>query len=88
MDAQTIGVWRFDDSSETILADPAWTPPPATTGEAWERATDVDWVDARLRSMDTGPTFNATMRYPHGGEASGRFTRQRRSALATRGRAR
>ncbi len=48
VDADTIGVWRFDDS-EKILADPAWTPPPATTGEAWERATDVDWVDGRLR---------------------------------------
>ena len=66
VDAQTIAVWRFDDSSETILADPAWTPPPATTGEPWRRATDVDWVDARLRQMDTGPTFNATMRHPHG----------------------
>jgi type 1 glutamine amidotransferase len=65
VDADTIGVWRFDDS-EKILADPAWTPPPAAAGEAWERATDVDWVDARLRQMDTGPTFNATMRYPHG----------------------
>src|SRR6266568_9494480 len=26
-DALPIGVWRFDDS-DTILADPAWTPPP------------------------------------------------------------
>ncbi len=68
VDAQTIGVWRFDDS-DTILADPAWTPPPATTGEPWERATDVDWVDDRLRRMDTGPTFNATMRYVHNGRA-------------------
>ncbi len=67
VDADTIGIWRFDDS-EKILADPAWTPPPATTGEAWERATDVDWVDARLRKMDTGPTFNATMRYRHDGK--------------------
>jgi type 1 glutamine amidotransferase len=67
LDADTIGLWRFDDS-EGILADPAWTPPPATGGEAWERATDVDWVDARLRKMDTGPTFNATMRYRHAGK--------------------
>ncbi len=65
VDADTIGLWRFDDST-TILADPAWTPPPETTGEPWERATDVDWVDGRLRRMDTGPTFNATMRYQHG----------------------
>jgi hypothetical protein len=65
VDADTIGLWRFDEG-EAILADPAWTPPPETTGEPWERATDVDWVDGRLRQMDTGPTFNATMRYQHG----------------------
>jgi hypothetical protein len=65
VDADTIGLWRFDDS-DTILADPAWTPPPAERGDPWERETDVDWVDGRLRQMDTGPTFNATMRYPHG----------------------
>jgi hypothetical protein len=67
VDAHTVGVWRFDDAS-TILADPAWTPPPATTGEPWERETDVDWVDARLRKMDTGPTFNGTMAYLRGKE--------------------
>ncbi|MFM7150374.1 MAG: DUF6797 domain-containing protein, partial [Gemmataceae bacterium] len=53
--------------SEQILADPAWTPIPNTTGEAWERETDVDWIDARLRKMDTGPTFNGTMSYPIAG---------------------
>lgn len=63
VDADTLAVWRFEDA-ETILADPAWTPPPATLGEPWERETDPDWVDARLRKMDTGPTFNATMSYP------------------------
>src|SRR5262249_26293357 len=44
--------------------DPAWTPPPVTAGERWERETDVDWIDDRLRKMDTGPTFNATFTYP------------------------
>src|SRR5262245_19500935 len=65
VDADTIALWRFDDG-EAILADPAWTPPPSGAGEPWERATDPDWVDARLRQMDTGPTFNGTMRYPRG----------------------
>lgn len=64
VDGDTIGLWRFDDS-DTILADPAWTPPPATTGEPWERKADPEWDDARLRLMDTGPTFNGTMRYTH-----------------------
>src|SRR5262249_39833535 len=41
-----------------------WTPPPVEDGEAWERETDVDWVDPRLRHMDTGPFFNATVDYP------------------------
>jgi hypothetical protein len=67
LDAQTVALWRFD-GSDRILADPAWTPPPRTIGEAWERATDADWVDARLRKMDTGPTFNATMTYTHQGK--------------------
>jgi hypothetical protein len=67
LDADTIGLWRFDES-DTILADPAWTPPPVDVGEPWERATDPDWIDARLRKMDTGPTFNATMAYRHGGK--------------------
>src|SRR5262249_8571403 len=63
LDADTIGLWRFDES-DSILADPAWTPPPVTAGERWERETDVDWIDDRLRKMDTGPTFNATFTYP------------------------
>src|SRR5262249_32394878 len=46
------------------LADPAWTPPPRIAGERWERETDAHWVDTRLRQMDTGPTFNATIAYP------------------------
>jgi len=49
------------------LAD--WTPRPATgKAEPWEKATDVDWVDARFRSMDTGPFLNATFQYPNGPE--------------------
>ncbi|MBY0229253.1 MAG: hypothetical protein K2W96_08255, partial [Gemmataceae bacterium] len=65
VDADTVAGWRFD-GDDRILADPAWTPPPQAAGEPWERMTDPDWVDARLRKMDTGPTFNGTMQYPHG----------------------
>lgn len=38
-----------------------WTPRP-TEGKAepWEKAVEQNWVDARFRSMDTGPTFDAT----------------------------
>ena len=64
LDADTIALWRFD-GSDRVLADPAWTPPPVTVGEPWERMTDVDWIDGRLRLMDTGPTFDATMAYKH-----------------------
>jgi hypothetical protein len=67
VDADTIAMWKFD-GSDRVLADPAWTPPPKAVGEPWERATDVDWVDARLRKMDTGPTFNATFAYQHDGK--------------------
>jgi type 1 glutamine amidotransferase len=46
------------------VADPDWTPRPATgKAEPWEKATDVDWVDARFRRMDTGPFLDATFRY-------------------------
>jgi hypothetical protein len=65
VDADTIGVWSFDEGAK-ILADPAWTPPPHATGEKWQRMTDVDWIDPRLRQMDTGPTFNGTFAYPVG----------------------
>ena len=67
VDADTIALWRFD-GSDRVLADPAWTPPPVTVGEPWERMTDVDWIDGRLRLMDTGPTFDATMAYQHNGK--------------------
>ena len=65
VDADTVAAWRFD-GDDKVLADPAWTPPPSSVGEAWERMTDPDWVDARFRKMETGPAFNATMKYPHG----------------------
>ena len=64
LDADTVALWRFD-GSDRVLADPAWTPPPSTLGEAWQRMTDVDWVDGRLRLMDTGPTFNGTMAFQY-----------------------
>ncbi|MFO0897498.1 MAG: DUF6797 domain-containing protein [Pirellulales bacterium] len=45
--------------------DPAWTPPPVAGDAApWEKHTDADWIDDRLRRMDTGPVFQATMDYP------------------------
>jgi len=45
--------------------DPAWTPPPVAGDAApWEKHTDADWVDDRLRRMDTGPVFQATLDYP------------------------
>jgi len=51
------------------LAD--WTPRPASgKAEPWEKATDKDWVDARFRTMNTGPALNCTMRYPLGKEQS------------------
>ena len=51
--------------ADPSLAD--WTPRPALGHfEPWERATDKDWIDARLRVMDTGPFFDCTMRFPHG----------------------
>ena len=47
------------------LAD--WTPRPATgKAEPWEKMRDPDWQDARFRSMNTGPTQNATFRIPNG----------------------
>lgn len=64
-DPQTIGLWRFDEE-EGLTADPAWTPPPVLGGkvEAWERATDADWIDPRFRKMDKGNFQGATFEYP------------------------
>src|SRR5262245_61626746 len=50
---------------DPALAD--WTPRPATgKAEPWEKATDVDWIDARFRLMNTGPALNCTMKFPLG----------------------
>jgi hypothetical protein len=50
--------------TDPSLAD--WTPRPALGHhEPWEKMTDKDWIDTRLRQMDTGPVFDCTMRYPH-----------------------
>jgi hypothetical protein len=64
-DPETVGLWRFDRPDNLLTGDPLWTPPPPTGPAAdWEKATDKDWVDGRLRQMDTGPTWNATFDYP------------------------
>src|SRR5207244_4282733 len=65
-DPTTVGLWRFDKPEGLLVGDPAWTPPPTTNVNApdWEKQTDKDWADARLRKMDTGPTWNATFDYP------------------------
>lgn len=67
VDKDTVALWQFD-GADRVLADPEWTPPPTQAGEAWERMTDADWVDVRLRKMDTGPTFDATFAYQHDGK--------------------
>ncbi|HEY2786786.1 MAG TPA: DUF6797 domain-containing protein, partial [Fimbriiglobus sp.] len=41
-----------------------WTPRPASKGEPWETKKDPDWDDPRFRSMDTGPFFDATFKFP------------------------
>ncbi|MGE0374372.1 MAG: DUF6797 domain-containing protein [Planctomycetaceae bacterium] len=50
--------------------DPDWTPRPQK-GDVpdYVKETDEHWVDARLREMDTGRTWNATFRYPDAGRA-------------------
>lgn len=66
-DEHTVGLWPFDALSG-FDADPAWTPRPITGAgvPAWWKETDKDWVDGRLRDMDTGAVFNGTFAYPHG----------------------
>lgn len=50
-----------------IEFDPDWTPRPIEGDvPAYVKETDVDWLDSRLREMDTGRTFNATFKYRHG----------------------
>lgn len=42
-----------------------WTPrQPLGKAEPWEKMTDKDWVDTRLRKMQTGPFFDCTLKYP------------------------
>lgn len=51
-----------------------WTPrQPTGKSEPWERMTDKDWVDPRLRAMDTGPFFDCTAKYPVPGGAATAF---------------
>src|SRR5262249_30785254 len=66
-DPVTLGLWRFDRPEGLLVGDPAWTPPPTTNVNApdWEKQTDKDWVDVRLRKMDTGLTWNASFDYPN-----------------------
>ena len=64
-DPETVGLWRFDKPEGLITGDPLWTPlPPTGPAADWEKMTDKDWIDPRLRVMDTGPTWNATFAYP------------------------
>jgi hypothetical protein len=42
-----------------------WTPRPAgDTAEPWQQKKDPDWDDPRFKSMDTGPFFDATFKFP------------------------
>src|SRR5262245_48957430 len=42
-----------------------WTPRPvAGKAEPWQQKKDPDWDDPRFRSMDTGPFFDATFKFP------------------------
>ncbi len=63
-DPETVGLWRFDRPEGLLTGDPLWTPPPTGLAADWEKMTDKDWIDPRLRKMDTGPTWNATFDYP------------------------
>ena len=64
LDPDTVGLWPFDSLSG-FAADPAWTPRPALGNvPAWEKESDKDWVDDRLRTMDTGNFYNGTIAYP------------------------
>lgn len=57
---------EFDKQLAGLSKDfsPDWTPRPATgKAEPWETYTDKDWIDDRLRKMDTGPFYNGTFEY-------------------------
>lgn len=64
LDPFTVGLWSFDKVDQ-LAGDPAWTPRPASgTFPDWEKAQEKSWVDARIREMDTGPSYNGTFQYP------------------------
>lgn len=61
----------FDRQLADLSKDfsPDWTPRPATgKAEPWEKFTDKDWIDDRLRKMDTGPFYNGTFEYSWAGK--------------------
>ena len=64
LDVPAGGVDSTIPAGDVPAGDPAWTPRlgPGQT-QPWEMAGEKDWQDGRLRVMDTGPTFNATMKY-------------------------
>jgi hypothetical protein len=65
LDVPPGGVDSTIQSGDVSAGDPAWTPrPTAGSNQPWEMANEQDWVDGRLRVMDTGPAFNATYTYP------------------------
>src|SRR5262245_42224834 len=42
-----------------------WTPRPVEgKAEPWQKKKDPDWDDPRFKSMDTGPFFDATFKFP------------------------
>lgn len=56
------------DAGRVINSNPDWTPRPVEGDVPWYmKETDVEWVDDRLRLMDTGRTWNATLRYAEHG---------------------
>lgn len=62
---------EFDKQLAGLSKDfsPDWTPRPATgKSEPWEKFTDKDWIDDRLRKMDTGPFYNGTFEYTWAGK--------------------
>jgi hypothetical protein len=55
----------------------AWTPrsSPRPDAEAWEKATDDDWLDGRVNQMDKGPFWGCSMSVsPAAGNKQGPYT--------------
>jgi len=78
-DADTVGLWRFDEDPGPPLADhgrfannavrtpgPEWTPTRSRRAytEEWELDTDEDWLDDRLQYMDVGRFFTGAFETP------------------------